>query len=275
MICGFSRVSALALFTLPALIIGLTIAFTAGPAKAQSPSPAAKTAMTPTGKLRVAFPVNGLTAPKNAATGELGGLTADVGRELARLLGVPYEPVEFATPGKFIEVAGGDVWDIAVLSPDPARAKVADWSAPVFELDFTYLVPPNSKLMTSAEVDRAGIRVGAVKGDAQELAVTRALKNGEVVRFEGWPATMEALRDAKVDAVAGNRVTLPATAKELPGSRILDDRFGKQVLVVFVPKGRTVALAYVEEFVRQSIASGLVKQIIDRSGKPGLNVAVQ
>ena len=86
---------------------------------------------------------------------------------------------------------------------------------------------------------------------------------------------MEALRDAKVDAVAGNRVTLPATAKELPGSRILDDRFGRQVLVVFVPKGRTVALAYVEEFVRQSIASGLVKQIIDRSGKPGLNVAVQ
>jgi polar amino acid transport system substrate-binding protein len=270
MTCRISRVSALALL-LPLLMIGIAIALVVS-AEAQSPSPAAKTEMAPTGKLRVAFPVNALTAPKNATTGELGGLTADVGRELARLLGVPYEPVEFATPGKFIEVAGGDVWDIAVLSPDPARAKVADWSGAVFELDYTYLVPPNSKLTTSAEVDQPGVRVGAVRGDSQELVVTRVLKNGEVVRFEGWPATMEALRDGKVDAVAGNRVTLPTNAKELPGSRILDDGFAKQELVLYVPKGRPAALAYVQEFVKQSIASGLVQQIIDRSGRPGLKV---
>jgi len=250
----------------------MTIVAVATSASAQSPSAAVVAAIAPTGKLRVAFPVNGLTAPKNATTGELGGLTADVGHELARILGVPYQAVEFASPLKFIEVGADDVWDMAVLSPDPARAKVADWSGAVFELDYTYLVPPSSKLMTSAEVDRKGIRVGAVKGDAQELAVTRALKNGEVVRFEGWPATMAALRDGKVDAVAGNRVTLPATAKELPGSRILDDRFGKQELVLFIPKGRSAALAYIQDFVKQSIASGLVQQIIDRAEKPGLNV---
>src|SRR3954451_22730176 len=162
MVHRMARVSALA------LAIGVAIACIAGSAEAQSPSPAAKADMAPTGKLRVAFPVNGLTAPKNAATGELGGLTADVGRELARILDVPYQPVEFATPGKFIEVGADNVWDIAVLSPDPARARVADWSGAVFELDYTYLVPPNSKLMTSAEVDKAGVRVGAVKGDAQE-----------------------------------------------------------------------------------------------------------
>jgi polar amino acid transport system substrate-binding protein len=142
----------------------------------------------------------------------------------------------------------------------------------VFELDYTYLVPPNSKFTSSADVDRVGVRVGAVRGDAQELAVTRVLKNGEVVRFEGWPATMEALRDGKVDAVAGNRVTLPTNAKQLPGSRILGDRFGKQALVLFVRKGQPAALAYVQDFVKQSIASGLVKQIIDRSGRTGLNV---
>jgi polar amino acid transport system substrate-binding protein len=269
-----SRVRPLAPFILLFLTVGIGIALVVA-AKAQSPSPAAKTEMAPTGKLRVAFPVNALTAPKNAATGELGGLTADLGRELARLLGVPYEPVEFATPGKFIEVAGSDVWDITLLSPDPARTKVADWTTPVFELDYTYLVPPNSKLTTSAEVDRAGVRVGAVRGDSQQLVVTRILKSGEVVRFEGWPATMEALKEGKVDAVAGNRVTLPTNAKELPGSRILDDRFAKQELVLFVPKGRPAALAYVQDFVKQSIASGLAQKIIDRSGRPGLNVAVQ
>jgi polar amino acid transport system substrate-binding protein len=267
--------SAIALFTQSLLTLGFAAAVTLVSAEAQSPSSTAKSELAPTGKLRVAFPLNALTAPKNAATGELGGLTADLGRELARALGVAYEPVEFATPGKFIEVAGGDVWDITLLSPDPSRVKVADWSAPVVELDYTYLVPPDSKLTTSAEVDKPGIRVGAVRGDSQELVVTRTLKNGEVIRFEGWPATMEALKTGKVDAVAGNRVTLPGEAKHLPGSRILDDRFGKQELVLFVRKGQPAALAYVQEFVKQSIASGLVQQIIERSGRPGLKVAAQ
>jgi polar amino acid transport system substrate-binding protein len=219
--------------------------------------------------------VNGLTAPKNASTGELGGLTAEVGRELAARLGVPYQPVEFASPAKFIEVAGTDIWDITVLSPDPARAKVADWSEPMFELDFIYLVPPDSKLKSPGDVDRPGIKIGAVKGHAQELAVSRTVKNAEVVRFDSWPATMAALKDGAVDAVAGNRVSTPENAKSLPGSRILEERFGKQVLVVFVPKGKGTALAYVNEFVKDAIASGLVQKMIDRSGRPGLKVAAE
>src|SRR5262245_17238982 len=245
------------------VLYAIAVGAYAPPSLAQTPS-TAKAELVSTGKLRVAFPVNALTAPKNPNTGELAGLTADVGRELATRLGVPYEPVEFASPGKFIEMAGGDVWDLTVLSPDPARAKVADWSAPVIEMDFIYLVPPDSKLNTPADVDRPGIKIGAVRGDAQELAVSRTVKNAEVVRFEGWPATMAALRDGSVHAVAGNRVTTPDNAKELPGSRILDERFGKQVLVIFIPKGKAAALAYVDEFVKQAIASGLVQKIIDR-----------
>ena len=143
-----------------------------GSAAAQSFSSAAKSELAPTGKLRVAFPLNGLTAPKNPSTGELGGthrpIWARIGAQPGRS---PYEPVEFATPGKFIEVAGGDLWDLTLMSPDPARAMVADWSSPVLELDYTYLVGPNSKLIKCDEVDRAGLRVGAVRGDAQELAV--------------------------------------------------------------------------------------------------------
>ena len=257
-----------------ALLVGVAVvlAVTAS-VQAQAPSPAAKSELAPTGKLRVAFPVNALTAPKNATTGELGGLVADLGREIARRLDVSYEPVEFASPHKFIEAAGGDVWDVTLMSPDPVRAKVADWSAAIFELDYAFLVPPGSKLTTSTEVDQPGIRVGAVRGDAQELAATRILKHAEMVRFDGWPATMAALREGRIDAVAGNRVTTPNNAKDLPGSWLLDDRFGKQELALFVRKDRPAALAYVDEFVKQAIASGLVQKIIERSGRPGLKVA--
>src|SRR5258705_13395583 len=85
-------------------VVAIALFYLLSDAAAQTPSPSAKAEMAPTGRLRVAFPVNALTAPKNATTGELGGLTADLGRELARLVGVPYEPVEFDGPGKFIDV---------------------------------------------------------------------------------------------------------------------------------------------------------------------------
>src|ERR1700710_1707752 len=109
-----------------ALVFGFAIALAFGRADAQPPSATAKAELAPSGKLRVAFPLNALTAPKNAATGALEGLIADLGRELAGRLGVPVEPIEFASPGKFGEVAQGDIWDITLMSPDPSRARFAD-----------------------------------------------------------------------------------------------------------------------------------------------------
>jgi ABC-type amino acid transport substrate-binding protein len=106
------------------------------------------------------------------------------------------------------------------------------------------------------------IRIGAVRGDAQELAVSRTVKNAEVVRFEGWPATMAALIEGRIEAVAGNRVTLPATAREFPGSQILDDAFGKQQLVLFVPKKRQAALGHVQDFVKQANGSQHLRQAL-------------
>src|ERR1700712_3536936 len=122
------------------LIIGFAIALAFGPADAQSPSATAKAELAPSGKLRVAFPLNALTAPKNATTGALEGLIADLGRELAGRLGVPAEAIESASPGKFSEVAEGDVWDITLMAPDPSRTRFADWTTPLFESDYAYLV---------------------------------------------------------------------------------------------------------------------------------------
>ena len=97
-----------------------------GSAHAQMPSATARAQIAPLGKLRVAFPLNALTAPKNATTGALEGLIADLGRELAERLGVPVEQVEFATPGKFVEVAAPTMTG----SPEASRATARPMSIP-------------------------------------------------------------------------------------------------------------------------------------------------
>jgi hypothetical protein len=62
-------------------------------------------------------------------------------------------------------------------------------------------------------------------------------------------------------------------APKLPGSRVLEEHYGANLLGMVVPKGQTARLAYLIEFIEQAKAAGLVQQAIERSGVPGHQVA--
>src|SRR6185312_15707357 len=46
----------------------------------------------------------------------------------------------------------------------------------IFEFDYTYLVPPGSKIRSAAEVDKPEIGVAVVEGHASALALERVLQ---------------------------------------------------------------------------------------------------
>ena len=69
------------------------------------------------------------------------------------------------------------------------------------------------------------------------------------------------------------RIALLRYSTKLPDSRVLDDRYGAQLLAMAVPKGKTKWLAYVSEFVEEAKASGLVQRVIERASRTGLQVA--
>jgi ABC-type amino acid transport substrate-binding protein len=64
-----------------------------------------------------------------------------------------------------------------------------------------------------------------------------------------------------------------AYSAKLPGSRVLEDHYGANLLGMVVSKGQSARLAYISEFIEKAKASGLVQQVIDRSGLPGHQVA--
>jgi polar amino acid transport system substrate-binding protein len=99
------------------------------------------------------------------------------------------------------------------------------------------------------------------------------LKLAEVIYAETPDPTFELLRDGKAAAMASARNTLLAYAARLPGSRVLDDRYGANINRMVVPKGMAGRLAYVSEFVEEAKASGLIQQAIDRVGPRGVAVA--
>ena len=80
-------------------------------------SDAARSQLAPTGKLRAGMNLgNTLFTTKDAATGELRGVSVDLMRELASRLGVPLDLVVHATPGDVADAVEKGTWDVAILA---------------------------------------------------------------------------------------------------------------------------------------------------------------
>src|SRR5438132_5743758 len=132
-----------------------------------APTPEARQALAPTGKLRVGLQ---LGSPHNVirdpVSGEMKGVGFDLGKELARRMGVPFEPVLYPSVGALLDSGKSGAWDVAFVGFSPARAKEWDFTALHLEIEFGYLIPGGSSISTMADVDRSGIRV-AVQGKSQ------------------------------------------------------------------------------------------------------------
>src|SRR6266545_669921 len=81
------------------LIIAFLVVLVSGCAGMQAPpGPEARQTVAPTGKLRVAFLATAPThATKDPVSGELKGPAVDLGKEMARRLGVPFEAVPYTS----------------------------------------------------------------------------------------------------------------------------------------------------------------------------------
>lgn len=226
------------------------------------------------GRLRVGLGLaNLVSATKDPATGDLHGIGPDLARALAVRIGVALQPVEYPRPGAVLDGAPTNAWDVAFLVIDPARAAVADVSAPYMQSDFTYLVSAASSINNVSEADQLGIRIGVPRGDAVDLVLSRILKQATLVRVDNQAAGADLLRTGQASAYAAPRPALLELSAQLPGSHVIDGAFATISFAAFVPKGDAAHLAYVSEFLEDAKSSGLVRQIIDQNGLHGLTVA--
>jgi polar amino acid transport system substrate-binding protein len=89
---------------------------------------------------------NQVLVSKDARTGEIRGVTVELGKALAQRLGVPFEAVQYPNPVALVKSFNDDDWDIAFLAYDPARAQEVTFSPPYMEVDNSYLILAKSAL---------------------------------------------------------------------------------------------------------------------------------
>jgi polar amino acid transport system substrate-binding protein len=235
-----------------------------------APDPAARQALAPTGKLRVAvYPGSPTSMVKDPASGETRGVTYELGRELAARLGVPFEPVVFPRVAEILEGLKSGKADVTFTNATPARAKDLDFTPPLLAIEQGFLVPAGSKLSASADVDRQGMRVGVSVGSTSEGVLSREFKNATLVRAPTLKEAVQMLSGGKLDAFATNKAILSELSDQLPGSRILEGRFGLEHMALGIPKGREQGTAYMRKFADDAMAQGLVQRAVERAGVRG------
>ncbi len=237
-------------------------------------SPAVRSELAPTGKLRVGINHGNflLVTPGSSAT-DPRGVAPDVARELGRRVGVPVEFIRFDTAGKLGDGVRTGAWDVAFLGAEPQRAAEIAFTAAYLEIPATYLVPAGSAIRSVAEVDREGVRISVTEQSAYGLFLSRSVKHATLVFSSGLDASFEVFVADKLEALAGLRPRLLTDVGKIPGARILDGQFTAVQQAIGTPKSREAAAKYLRAFVEDVKASGLVAEAISRNAVQGVTVA--
>jgi polar amino acid transport system substrate-binding protein len=240
-----------------------------------TPSDAAIRALAPTGTLRAAINLsNFLLVTGKGADGNPEGVSPDMARELAARLGVGLQLVRFKSPGELADAVDTGVWDVGNIGAEPARAEKIAFTAAYCEIEATYLVPPGSSITTPEEVDQPGKRIASAARSAYGLWLDRNIRHAEIINATGLDGSFEAFVGQQLDALAGLRPRLLTDVERLPGARILEGSFTAVQQAIGTPRDRDPAgFAFLEAFVEDAKASGLVASLIERHGVKGLSVA--
>jgi polar amino acid transport system substrate-binding protein len=114
------------------------------------------------------------------------------------------------------------------------------------------------------------VRIAVTQKSVEDVTLSKALRRAQLIRVQTTPAGLEAIRAGDADVWAAPRPSLLQSMPLLPGSRLLDERFHATFAAIAVPKGNSARLAYLNEFVGEAKASGMVQQAIDRAGLRGV-----
>ncbi len=248
-------------------ILALAVAVLPGLARADD--------LAPTGTLRAVFLAsNPVQARIDPADGTPRGPAADITRALAERRKLAYRIAGIASVRAAMDALQAGEADIAFLAYEPERAREVDFSQTYVLAHNTYMVLAASPLTASAEVDRAGIRIGVGERDAADLYLSRTAKAtlrrnaaGTIAQGIAW------LKAGEIEAYAANRQRLVAAAAQDPALRVLGDNFYSVQQAIAVARGNAARVAILDRTIDELRAGGVLKASLARAGLAGVDVA--
>lgn len=235
-----------------------------------APPAAVQQALAPTGTLRIAvYPGSPTSMVAEAPDAERRGLTVDIGRELARRLGVPARIVVYPRVAEVVAALQRGEADVTITNATAERQKVLDFAPPLVALELGVLVRAGSPVSSVDGMDRPDARLGVSQGSSSERVLGARLKSAKLAPQPTLQHAAQALRQRDIDAFATNKAILHELAVSVPGARVLDGRWGLEHLALGTGKGRDAGLAWLKDFNTAMAAEGHVARAAERAGLRG------
>ena len=183
-------------------------------------------------------------------TGEYQGYDVYFARRLAEDLGVELELVSVDAPNRveYLTSAKVDII-LANFTVTPERAEVVDFALPYMKVALG-VVSPDAALVTSVEELR-GKKLIVSKGTTAETWFTANEPDVELLKFDTYTETFNALLDGRGDALSTDNTEVLAWAIENPGFTVGIESLGSlDTIAPAVQKGNDTVLTYINDEIR-------------------------
>jgi len=141
----------------------------------------------------------------------------------------------------------------------------------VWLIELLYLAAAGHEFAGADQVDRPGVKVGAIQNSPSDRFLTRTLKSAELVRLPlspNFPAdAIEMLRSGKADVFGADSGLIDSIAGGYPGAKIVPGAFNTVRVAVALPKGRSsAAQVKLDEIIKEAKRTGVVQKAIKQAG---------
>lgn len=247
--------------TFAALAFAATGFAVASPASAESRFPKMKEA----GVLEVGWGAFPPYEYQDVTSGELKGILIELAKEVAERLGVSADFTLDSWPTMPAGIAAGK-FDVALMGYSDGRARIVDYSIPLYVSDFTAVVLGNSTITTWDELNQPGNVMAVTTGSSTDEVLARMQQEGklklEVRRIKDVGSGVLAVTGGNVTAYTNQRDSLSLMVKSQPQLRVIDGAFGEAWFGVVVPKGDEEYLANVDKAVKSMRDDGTIAKLI-------------
>jgi len=182
--------------------------------------------------------------------GEYQGYDVYFARRLAQDLGVELELVSVDAPNRveYLTSAKVDII-LANFTVTPERAEVVDFALPYMKVALG-VVSPDTALITSLD-DLQGKKLIVSKGTTAETWFTANAPEVELLKFDTYTETFNALLDGRGDALSTDNTEVLAWAIENPGFTVGIETLGSlDTIAPAVQKGNDTVLAYINDEIQ-------------------------
>ena len=207
---------------------------------------------------------NFLLVNKDSTFSKPEGLSPEIGKLLARELGINYEFVTFKNPGLLADAIDYDKWDVGNFAYEKKRAKIIDFSNPYVNIDANFLLRKNSEINQNHDVDNKNNKIAVVNRSAYDLWLSDNYQKAKIIRAKTIIETHNLFYNQDVNILAGLKPKLLEELKNNSEFKLIDEPFTFIKQSIGIKKGKPKAIDFINNFVSKKIKDGTIKSLLEK-----------